>query len=164
MKEKLVIALIVIAALLLLGATGHTNKPFVARANFSPQIAKPTEIAPIVTEEVQRVEVTTPPPTASQGALQDVVELSATGLTGSIGYARPGGNCVNEPGVKRQSGNPITWSVATQTPYIGATALFTFNHVGYIVGLWDNGDIEIRHQNWNGSQHRFPRSSFRGFI
>lgn len=103
--------------------------------------------------------VTTPKPTPSPAA-----STSAAGLTGSIGYATPGGNCVNEPGIKKQGGNPITWTARTQTPYIGATALWTYNHAGVVVGIWSNGDIEVRHQNFWGGQHRFPRSTFRGFI
>jgi len=88
----------------------------------------------------------------------------AGGLTGSIGYAKCGGNCVNEPGVKNPGlGNPSDWPVLTYTPYIGATALWTYNHTGVVTGIWSNGDIEVRHQNYCGGQHRFPRSAFRGF-
>ena len=95
--------------------------------------------------------------------VRTAVRGSDSTLEGSIGYALPYGNCVNEPGVKRAVGNPSSWAVYTQTPYIGATALFTFNHVGYIVGIWPNGDIEVRHQNFHANIHRFPRSYFRGF-
>ncbi len=89
----------------------------------------------------------------------------AAGLTGSIGYARAGGNCVNEPGVNNPGyGNPIDWPVTSGSPSIGATALWTFNHTGVVTGIWSNGDVEVRHQNWwGGNQHRFPRSAFRGF-
>lgn len=89
----------------------------------------------------------------------------AAGLTGSIGYARAGGNCVNEPGVNNPHfGNPIDWPVTSSAPSIGATALWTFNHTGVVTGIWANGDIEVRHQNWwGGNQHRFPRGAFRGF-
>ncbi|MSU76266.1 CHAP domain-containing protein [Patescibacteria group bacterium] len=89
---------------------------------------------------------------------------SAAGLMGSIGYARPGGNCVNEPGVNNpRNGNPIDWPATSRTPRIGATALWTYNHTGVVTGIWSNGDIEVRHQNFTGGQHRFPRSAFRGF-
>lgn len=90
---------------------------------------------------------------------------SSSGLTGTIGYARAGGNCVDEPGVNspRNGTNPIGWPVLTQQPYIGATALWTYNHTGVVVGIWDNGDIEVRHQNYSYPQSRFPRSAFRGF-
>lgn len=86
-------------------------------------------------------------------------------LTGSIGYAVCGGNCVNEPGVNNpfDGTNPISWAVLTQTPTIGATALWTYNHTGVVTGIWSNGDIEVRHQNFCGGQHRFPASSFRGY-
>ena len=160
MKEKLVIALIVIAALLLLGATGHTNKPFVARANFSPQVAKATEIAHIVTEEVQRVEVTTPPPTASQGASGDATQA----LSG--GYALPYGNCVDElraAGHFVPSGNPISWQPTSQTPWIGAAALFRYNHTALVVGIVGDS-VVVRHRNYAGGQYVFPISSLRGFF
>lgn len=86
------------------------------------------------------------------------------GLTGSIGSVSPYGNCVNEPGVNKWThGNPEIWPVLTQTPVIGGTVLFTYNHTGVITGLWDDGSIEIRHQNYRGGQTRFPRSAFRGF-
>lgn len=86
------------------------------------------------------------------------------GLIGSIGRVRAGGNCVNEPGVNNPGrGNPITWAVLTQTPTIGATALWTYNHTGVVTGIWDNGDIEVRHQNFSGGRTRFARSEFRGF-
>lgn len=115
-----------------------------------------------------------PPPTPSPSATPAAAEASAAApgsppavpeLTGSIGYARPGGNCVNEPGVNNPGyGNPIGWPVLSETPTIGATALFIWNHTGVVTGIWSNGDIEVRHQNWwGGDQHRFPRSMFRGF-
>lgn len=86
------------------------------------------------------------------------------GLLGAIGYANPYGNCVLEvPAGRRPIGNPITWAVTTQQPYIGAIALFSYNHVGIVTGIWANGDLEIRHQNYRGGQHRFPRGAFRGF-
>lgn len=84
-------------------------------------------------------------------------------LVGSIGYARAGGNCINEPGVNRMNGNPSSWFAISATPWIGATALFNYNHVGIVTGIWSNGDLEIRHQNYWGGQHRFPRGAFRGF-
>lgn len=85
-------------------------------------------------------------------------------LTGQIGYALAFGNCVNEPGVNNPGfGDPISWPVTSFTPLIGATALFGYNHVGVVTGIWSNGDLEIRHQNFGGGQHRFSRSEFRGF-
>ena len=88
----------------------------------------------------------------------------ADGLTGSFGYARAGGNCVREAGINNPGwGNPINWPVTSYQPWIGATALFGFNHTAVVTGIWSNGDIEVRHQNYWGGQHRFPRGSFRGF-
>lgn len=109
--------------------------------------------AAIVTEQV--VYATSTAQTVTAGV--------SGGLTGSIGHASPFGNCVLEPGVKKQPGNPISWRVTTQQPYIGATALWHYNHVGVVVGIWANGDLEIAHQNYRGGQHRFARSQFRGF-
>lgn len=87
------------------------------------------------------------------------------GLTGSYGYAIMGGNCVNQiPASIRPNGNPIEWAVTSYQPYIGAVALFGYNHTGIVSGIWSNGDVEIRHENWNGAaQTRFPRGNFRGF-
>lgn len=86
-------------------------------------------------------------------------------IAGTRGYALPYGNCINQvPYTLRGQGNPINWSVLTQTPYIGAAALWYFNHTGRVVGMWSNGDLEIAHENWGGyAQTRFPRSAFRGF-
>lgn len=85
-------------------------------------------------------------------------------LTGSYGYASPFGNCVNEPGVNNPGwGNPIDWPVLSTVPTLGATFLFYSNHTGVVTGIWSNGDLEVRHQNYVGGQHRFPRSMFRGF-
>lgn len=102
---------------------------------------------------------------AAETVVTAPVSYTSTGsLTGSIGYASPYGNCVLQvPLSIRPDGNPITWIATTQTPYIGAVALFTYNHVGMVVGIWSNGDLEIAHQNFQGGQHRFPRSTFRGF-
>lgn len=85
-------------------------------------------------------------------------------LLGSIGSVKAYGNCVNEPGVNNPgSGNPITWPVLFYEPRIGATALWTYNHTGVVTGIWSNGDIEVRHQNFSGMRTRFARSEFRGF-
>lgn len=89
---------------------------------------------------------------------------SSGGLTGSYGHATPGGNCVQEPGVNNPGwGNPIAWPITSTAPWIGATALFTYNHVGVVVGIWSNGDLEIAHQNFTGGTTRFSVNNFRGF-
>lgn len=85
-------------------------------------------------------------------------------IAGTLGWTIPYGNCVNQvPYAQRGYGNPINWAVTTYTPYIGAAALFPYNHVGVVTGIWDNGDLEIRHENGGGLGHRFPVSAFRGF-
>lgn len=121
-------------------------------------------VSPIVAEAPQVVVTTSETRVVSAVQSSRPVSESVGGLTGTVGYARAGGNCVNEPGVKRQNGNPIQWQAGTSQPYLGATVLFGFNHTGVISGIWSNGDIEVRHQNYAGGQHRFPRSAFRGFI
>ncbi|MDP4000161.1 MAG: hypothetical protein Q8Q11_01885, partial [bacterium] len=75
-----------------------------------------------------------------------------------------GGNCVNEPGVNNPGyGNPSDWPVTSSEPTIGATAVFTWNHTGVVTGIWANGDVEVRHQNYWGGQSRFPRGMIRGY-
>jgi len=87
-------------------------------------------------------------------------------LIGSYGSVRSGGNCVNTARAhgKIQPGNPITWSVSTRTPFIGAAALFNYNHVAIISGIWDNGDIEVIHENFSGSRTRFSQAEMRGYF
>ena len=86
-------------------------------------------------------------------------------LIGSYGSVRSTGNCVNEPGVNNPGrGNPITWAVTSSTPTIGATALWTYNHTGYVVGIYEGGQyIEVNHQNYDGGRTKFHVSEFRGF-
>lgn len=131
-----------------IGASAPTKPQFYAKApTLYPEKVSYQPIAPII-------ETKTEAPTA----------VVLPELTGTLGYAKPGGNCVMEPGVHNPGfGNPISWPVTATTPSLGATALFTFNHTGVVVGIWSNGDIEVRHQNYSGGQHRFPRSFFRGF-
>jgi hypothetical protein len=85
-------------------------------------------------------------------------------LSGSYGYALASGNCVVEPGVNNPGfGNPISWPTTSAEPWIGASALFWYNHVAVVTGLWGNGDIEVRHQNCPGCPSRYARSMVRGF-
>jgi hypothetical protein len=85
-------------------------------------------------------------------------------LAGSAGYSSPWGNCVNEPGVNNPGwGNPIDWPTSSGTPWVGASALFYFNHVAVVTGIWSNGDIEVRQQNSPGMPHRIPRGMIRGY-
>lgn len=102
------------------------------------------------------------PPAVSQSVSEVVYTVGE--LVGSFGYALAGGNCVNEPGVNNPGwGNPIEWPVTSQTPWIGASVLFYFNHVAVVTGVWSNGDVEIRHQNCPNCPTRYPRSMIRGF-
>ena len=116
-----------------------------------PHPAVPATVSPLITPAPTPTPAATPAPVVPE-------------LVGGIGYSRSGGNCVNEPGVNNPGyGNPIGWPVLSAEPTVGATALFTWNHTGVVTGIWANGDVEVRHQNYWGGQHRFPRSMFRGF-
>lgn len=88
-------------------------------------------------------------------------------LTGSIGYARCGGNCVLEPGVNSPhlgvGTGPSDWPSLFSTPRIGATVLFNFNHTGVVTGIWSDGSIEVRHQNYCYNKHRFYPNEIRGY-
>lgn len=85
-------------------------------------------------------------------------------VAGVVGYSLSGGNCVDEAGVNNPGwGNPIQWSVTSPTPWIGASALFTFNHVAVVTGWYANGDLEVRQENAPGMPHRIPMSEVRGF-
>ena len=96
--------------------------------------------------------------------VQYATQALNSSLTGSYGHATVGGNCVQEPGVNNPGqGNPISWMTTSSVPWIGATALFTYNHVGVVTGIWSNGDLEIAHQNFTGGTTRFSISQFRGF-
>lgn len=111
-------------------------------------------------EPVAAAPAATPAPVAVPAA----VAPAPPELVGTIGYARAGGNCVMEPGINNpRTGNPSSWAVTSRTPSLGATAVFTWNHVGVVTGIWSNGDIEVRHQNYWGGQHRFPASMIRGY-
>lgn len=138
------------------------NPPkYVARTStLTPQTVQSLPVSPVTKTEV----VKSVPDAEEAPATAKTPEIEAVGgLVGSIGYARSFGNCVSEPGVNRASGNPISWPVLSSVPTIGATALWNYNHTGVVTGIWSNGDVEVRHQNYSGSQHRFPPSAFRGF-
>lgn len=102
--------------------------------------------------------IPTTPPTMAVGV------YSSELIAGSIGYSLPYGNCILEPGVNNPGwGNPIDWPATSYTPWIGATALFTFNHTAVVTGVYSNGDLEVRQQNSPGMPHRIPMSMIRGF-
>jgi len=106
-------------------------------------------------------------PISRENTPQTIVRASVSGgLIGSYGSVRSGGNCVNTARAhgKIQPGNPSTWSVSTRTPFIGAAALFNYNHVAIISGIWDNGDIEVIHENFSGSRTRFSQAEMRGYF
>lgn len=171
MFDKLLITVLVILAVVFTTGTAQAESyspRFIAYAStLSPEPVIPTPPPAIVEEKVIEVSTSNFGKQSPQNGPQEAENQEnrpLSGLLGSIGYASPYGNCVNEPGVKRQKGNPITWVARTGTPYIGATFLFYSNHTGVVTGIWSNGDIEVRHQNYQGGQHRFSRSMFRGFI
>lgn len=90
----------------------------------------------------------------------------SSGLIGQIGYSLAGGNCVDMAIAygKDQPGNPISWYATTGRPFIGAAALFYFNHVAIVVGIWGNGDIEVAQENSPGAPHRYSQSEIRGYF
>lgn len=147
--------------LLTLGATRGTDGGLVAQAStLAPKAQIQAPVQPLV---IERRVVAGSAPTPVAPVRNDLsVSVPAGGLLGSIGYALPYGNCVNQIN-PRPNGNPSSWPVRSQTPSIGRAALFHYNHVGRVVGIWSNGDLEIAHENYQGGQHRFPRSTFRGF-
>lgn len=119
------------------------------------------ENAPPVPEPVQ--------PVAQTAAVYKVpvhYEPSTPELIGSYGWVAAGGNCVNTAKNygKNQPGNPINWVPTTQTPFIGAAALFYFNHVAIVTGIHSDGSIEVTHENCPGCPTRYPRSQIRGFF
>lgn len=130
--------------------------------NLEETVTKPEKIR-IASEKAEQERVALEAQLYVKPAYVAPVEVKDGELTGDHGYAI-GGNCVNEI-TNRPMGNPITWVATTQTPYIGAAALFYYNHVARIVGFWSNGDIEVAQQGWSGTPiTRFPRSTFRGFL
>lgn len=149
----------VAVTVLMMGAKGE-DPSFRAYAPTLSPTPQRIPVEPVVKTEVVNV---VPEPSVAPTTVKAPETSGADGLTGSVGYARSGGNCVNEPGVNRAGGNPISWPALSRTPSIGATALWTYNHTGVVTGVWSNGDVEVRHQNYSGGQHRFPPSSFRGY-
>jgi hypothetical protein len=157
-KYRLLASILVLAVSVLAGgasllSTGSDAKLVAAPSEqlvvFAPTFS--ASVTPAVTPPLSHAAVPTPPPEPPE-------------LVGETGYALSGGNCVNEPGVNNPGyGNPADWPVISQTPWIGATAVFNYNHVGVVTGIWRNGDIEVRHQNYYGEQHRFAPGEFRGF-
>lgn len=161
-RALLTLAVVVVAGL----STGiDTGKPnagaLVARAqSLNPQPIPPQPpVQPIVIEVTETGQPYTPP----------AADLLADGIHGSTGYARAGGNCVNEPGVKNpRTGNPISWAAASRQHGIGKTVLFTWNHVGVETGYRVRGhvvvSIFVRHQNCGGCPTEYPLGMVRGFI
>lgn len=126
-----------------------------------PEPPAPVPTPPPAPPAPQPTPVPAPAPKPVYKPVQTV--QNSGGLTGSIGYALPGGNCVNEPGVNKAPGNPISWPVLYTVAHIGSTVLFPYNHTGVVSGIWSNGDLEIRHQNCPGCATRYAASYFRGF-
>lgn len=120
---------------------------------------KPFKLKPIVITRTIKVSYNDAP-TASQSA--PTPKSSAGGLTGSIGFALSGGNCVNQA-KNPAPGNPISWPVLFSEPKIGATVLFVWNHTGHVTGIWSNGDIEVGHENCPGCPTRYGPGLIRGY-
>jgi LysM repeat protein len=160
-------------------ANPHIENPNLIEVGEKVRIPEPDEALPDRMPEppvaaVEAVEQPQPPapvvytaPTPAAPRAPPAPSYTASsGLVGQIGWANPCCNCVNTAKAygKNQNGNPSSWIATTQTPFIGAAALFHYNHVGIVVGIWPNGDLEIAHENFQGGIHRFSRSNFRGFF
>jgi LysM repeat protein len=144
----------------------------------NPDLIQPGEKLkiPKTDEQIASRSLPTPPEPAPVAALPAAIEAPAPTtvsavstvqeLIGSYGYLVNGPNCVNTAKAhgKNQPGNPISWVPTTQIPFIGAAALFSFNHVAIVSGIHSNGDIEVIHENCPGCPTRYPRSEFRGFF
>ncbi|HEY8109012.1 MAG TPA: CHAP domain-containing protein [Patescibacteria group bacterium] len=157
---------VIVLAVLSLGASQPPSR--VAGGELPEEVAKVAQGRPYAltaTPEPLKAKPKPKPAAKQQIASMPVPKpVPRPELVGTVGYAVAGGNCVNEPGVNNPGyGNPSDWPVTSQEPTVGATAVFTWNHVGVVTGIWANGDVEVRHQNFWGGQHRFPRSTFRGF-
>lgn len=169
-KHRLTVAFV--ATLTTLAATqvhpGLTSAAAAVPIQTTPQanLEKLTamRVAPMTVVKREETAAPAPAPAVQPAAQAAPVAPVVPELVGSIGYARSGGNCVNEPGVNNpRTGNPSSWAATSRTPRIGATVLFTWNHTGVVTGIWSNGDVEVRHQNYWGGQHRFPQSMIRGY-
>jgi LysM repeat protein len=109
----------------------------------------------------------TPPINRNNGVSSSASKpTSIQGFIGSKGWVKHSGNCVNTARAhgKVQNGNPITWKVSTRTPFIGAAALHHYNHVSVVSGIYENGDIEVMHENFRGNRTRFKASEIRGYF
>ncbi|MEX1112897.1 MAG: CHAP domain-containing protein [Patescibacteria group bacterium] len=170
------VRLLTLAGVLLLGTLAAQFDPGRSQGAQGERLAQGSEEALIELVREQRLLTPTPEPMSSPAAPKPAAAKKPVPkpapqrpapvpeLIGTTGYAVAGGNCVNEPGVNNPGyGNPAGWPVTSQEPWIGATAVFTWNHVGVVTGIWRNGDIEVRHQNYYGGQTRFPRGMIRGF-
>lgn len=126
----------------------------IEKAEKDAEAARVAALAPVAVIYVEPVKVS-----------YSVSEEVSGGLVGSIGYASAGGNCVLEPGVNNpmDGTNPISWSITSHIPWIGATVLFTWNHTGVVSGVYSDGSIEVRHQNCAGCPTHYYMSSVRGF-
>jgi len=87
-------------------------------------------------------------------------------IAGTMGYSLPWGNCVNVAKAfgKNQPGNPISWRPTTHQPFIGAAALFYFNHVAVVTGILSDGSVEVAQQNSPGAPHRYSQNQIRGYF
>lgn len=87
-------------------------------------------------------------------------------IAGRMGYISSMNNCVDfaRSMGKVQSGNPISWSITTRTPFVGAAVLYPFNHVGIVVGIHADGSIEVAHANCPGCATNYSLSQVRGFF
>lgn len=129
--------------------------------NPDEQITSRTPAAPAAPAAPAPVAVAAAPVTTRVDAAVATPEL-----IGSYGYLVNGPNCVNTAKAhgKNQPNNPSSWVATTQTPYVGAGALFYFNHVAIVAGIHSDGSIEVIHENCPSCPTRYSRGTFRGFF
>lgn len=114
---------------------------------------KPT---PIVIERVVR-----------EPSVPEVATIAPQGATGgSGGYIMAGFNCVqcaNQLTGRAQNGNAGNHVPSSSTPWIGAIMIFYpgeqgagfAGHVGVVVGINNDGSVNLAHCNWSSGETTF---------
>lgn len=87
-------------------------------------------------------------------------------IAGRAGFIAPGNNCVDWVKQFRSvpMGNPIGWQPTTMKPFIGAIAVFYFNHTARVEGIYSDGSVAVSHANAPGAPVRYTMRQIRGFL
>lgn len=138
-----------------------SDERLAAEAKAAQEAAEAAESARLAEEAQRQAEAAAIVPAAP---VQPTQAYYGDSLSGSYGYSIAWGNCVDEPGVNNPGwGNPSDWGITSTEPWIGASALFWYNHVAVVTGLWSNGDVEVRQQNCPACATRYSRLMLRGY-